>query len=88
MIFGAVLTVAPLTEAAAATPSLSAEPQIRVRIGPQRNRRWNRRARTVTTTRITRVGRARYRETIRTTYWPNGRTTSQVISRVRIGWNG
>ena len=35
MIFGAVLTVAPLTEAAAATPSLSAEPQIRVRIGPQ-----------------------------------------------------
>ena len=84
MIFGAVLTVAPLTEAAAATPSLSAEPQIRVRIGPQRNRRWNRRARTVTTTRITRVGRARYRETIRTTYFANGTTRTVVIRRQRL----
>ena len=84
MIFGAVLTVAPLTEAVAATPSLSAEPQIRVRIGPQRNRRWNRRARTVTTTRITRVGRARYRETIRTTYFANGTTRTVVIRRQRL----
>jgi hypothetical protein len=56
-----------------------------VRIGPRRNRRWNRRTRVVTTTRITRIGRYRYRETIRTTYFANGRTRTNVISRVRLG---
>jgi hypothetical protein len=53
---------------------------------PRRNRRWNnRRVRTVTRTRITRVGRYTYRETYRITYLPNGRTRTQIISRVRIG---
>ena len=59
----------------------AADPQIRVRIG--NNRRRYRRS--YTTTRITRIGRYRYRETIRVTYLPNGRTRTRVISRVRIG---
>jgi hypothetical protein len=46
------------------------------------NRRRGRR--TVTTTRIRRVGRYRYRETIRVTYLANGRTRTQVIRRVRL----
>ncbi|HEX8371028.1 MAG TPA: hypothetical protein VF604_20960 [Pyrinomonadaceae bacterium] len=55
-------------------------PQVRIQIG-----RNNRRARRdVTTTRVVRVGRQRFRETIRTTYLPNGRTRTQVISRVRV----
>ncbi len=61
------------------------EPQVRVQIGPQRNRRWrNRGARTYTTTRIVRIGRYRYRETIRVRHLPNGRVHTQVISRQRI----
>ena len=51
----------------------------------QRNQRWNnRRVRTVTQTRIVRQGYRTIRETIRITYFPNGRTTTQVISRTRI----
>jgi len=52
-----------------------------------RNDRRNnnhRRARTVTTTRIVREGRWRFRETVRTTYLSNGRTRTEVISRVRV----
>ena len=36
-------------------------------------------------TRTVGFGRNRYRETIRTTYYPNGRMTTQVISRPRVG---
>jgi hypothetical protein len=39
----------------------------------------------VTTTRIRYIGRYRYRETLRITYLPNGRTRTRVISRVRLG---
>jgi hypothetical protein len=84
LIFGSAVIALPAVEARGATsaPSVS-EPQVRVQIG--RNRRWNnRRVRTVTRTRITRIGFRTYRETIRTTYLPNGRTRTQVISRVRI----
>ena len=84
-VLGTLMAVAPLAEAK--TPDLgmsAASPQIRVRIGRQRRRR----VRVVTTTRITREGRARYRETIRTTYFPNGRVRTEVISLVRIGWRG
>ncbi len=49
-----------------------------------RTRRYNRRPRTVTRTRIVRVGYRRYRETIRVAYLPNGRIRTQVIRRVRI----
>lgn len=71
--------VVPSIEAKTAATAVAADPQINVQIG--RNRRIRR---VVTTTRITRVGRYRYRETIRTTYLPNGRTRTQVISRVRL----
>lgn len=49
------------------------------------DRRWrNNRTRTVTQTRIVRQGWRTFRETIRITYLPNGRTRTQVISRTRI----
>jgi len=85
-MLGASIVALPTVEAKAATASTpAAGPQIMVRTGPQRNRRWNnRRVRTVTTTRVTRVGFRTFRETIRTTYLPNGRTRTQVIRRVRI----
>lgn len=51
----------------------------------QRDTRWNnRRVRTVTQTRIVRQGFRTFRETLRITYLPNGRTRTQIISRVRI----
>lgn len=53
-------------------------------LGPPVQRYQRRGRRVVTRTRITRVGRYRYRETIRVTYFPNGRTRTQVISRVRL----
>jgi len=89
-ILGAMVFAAPSIEAKTATAA-AADPQVRVRVDQTRrgrriNNRWNnqRARRTVTTTRITRVGRYRYRETIRTTYLANGRTRTQVISRVRL----
>lgn len=84
-MFGIIGIIAPSVEAKTGPAEVTADPQIRVQIGNNRNRRYNRRARVVTSTRITRVGRYRYRETIRTTYMANGRTRTQVISRVRIG---
>lgn len=87
LLVGAGMFAMPLIEANAATAAVSA-PQIRVQIGNRRNRRWNNRVRrVVTTTRITGFGRNRYRETIRTTYLPNGRTRTRVIRRARIGRN-
>jgi hypothetical protein len=88
-LIGTSVLAIPSAEASAAVPaSVNAEPQVRIRVGEPQNRwRWrnrNRRVRVVTTTRITRVGRYRYRETIRTTYLPNGMTRTQVISRVRL----
>ena len=56
----------------------------RVQIG-DRGRRY-RSVRTVTTTRIVGFGRNRYRETVRVTYLPNGRTITRVIARQRVGW--
>jgi hypothetical protein len=47
-------------------------------------RRPGRGARTVTRTRIVRVGFRTYREVIQTRYFPNGRVTTRVISRTRI----
>ena len=88
LLVGTGLFALPAVEAKAATTNAVSDPQIRVVVGNQRNRRnnrWNnRQRRVVTQTRITRVGRYRYRETIRTTYLPNGRTRTQVINRVRL----
>jgi hypothetical protein len=49
-----------------------------------RRDRYNRRVRVVTRTRLVRVGRRVYRETIQIRYLPNGRTTTRVVSRVRV----
>lgn len=84
-MLGAMVFAVPSVEAkAAAAPSAAEAPQVRGRWNQPR--RWNnRRVRTVTRTRITRIGRNRYREVIRVTYLPNGRVRSQVISRTRVG---
>ena len=82
MLLTGIVFVPPV-EASAATNTV--EPQIRIRLGGGRRYRRNNRVRYTTTYRITGWGRNRYRETIRTTYWPNGRRTVQVIRRQRIG---
>lgn len=43
-----------------------------------------RRTRTVRQSRVVRFGRRLYRETFLVTYFPNGRTDTRLISRVRI----
>lgn len=48
------------------------------------NRRYNR-SRSVTQSRLVRVGRRVYRETYVVTYLPNGRTNTRLISRTRVG---
>ncbi|HYJ90780.1 MAG TPA: hypothetical protein VEV84_05705 [Pyrinomonadaceae bacterium] len=85
MIFGSGILAVPSIQAApTAGMSASADPQIRIQIG--RNRRYNRfrRMRTVVTTRIVHMGFRTYRETIRTTYFPNGTSRTEVINRERI----
>ena len=69
------------TEASLTSTPKAEQPRRRWR----NNRRWNnRRSRTVVRSRIVwRWGR-RYRETYRITYYPNGRTRTQIIRRVRI----
>ncbi len=76
----------PSAEARETATSLTNATAPQIYVQPRRNRRWNsnRRTRTVTTTRIRWVGPYRYRETIRTTYFANGRTRTNVISRVRL----
>jgi hypothetical protein len=84
LMLGTATVALPAVDANAATPNAVTNPQIiTVRQQPVRYRRG--RTRIVTSTRITRVGPYRYRETIRTTYFANGRTRTDVISRVRIG---
>lgn len=50
------------------------------------DRSWrnNRRVRVTTRTRIVRQGFRTFRETLRITHLPNGRTRTELISRVRI----
>ena len=87
LMLGTLIFVAPSTEAKT-TSSLSASGNQQIIIQPVRGRRgrwYNRRTRVVTTTRVRWVGPYRYRETIRTTYFANGRTRTVVVSRVRLG---
>ena len=84
-MFGAMLFAVPSIEAKTSATSASADTQINVRIGQPRRVRYRRGARKVVTRRITRVGRFRYRETIRRTYLPNGRVITRVIRRTRLG---
>ena len=83
LLAGSIVLV-PSVEAKATSTAVMPAQQIIIQ--PTRNRgRWNnRRTRTVTSTRITRVGAYRYRETIRTTYFANGRTRTVVVNRVRL----
>ena len=83
-MLGAGLIALPAVDANAATANSVGEPQIRVRIGNNRRGR-NRRTRTVTSTRTRWVNGVRFRETVRTTYFANGRTRTVVINRVRLG---
>ena len=46
--------------------------------------RYNRRVRVFNRTRVVRIGRRLYRETYQVRQLPNGRTTTRLISRVRI----
>ena len=81
-LLGAIAVIAPAAAEAKTTANAVSTPQVRLQV--RDNRRFNRRVRVVTTTRI--VGR--YRETIQTRYFPNGRTVTRVISRVMVnnGW--
>lgn len=87
LMLGTAVVVLPAVDVNAATANAVTEPQVRVQIGRNRNRRWNnnRRTRTVTSTRTTWANGVRYRETIRTTYFANGRTRTVVVNRVRLG---
>ena len=71
LLLGTMVFGVPTAQAETKSGELSANAatQIRLQIG-QNNRRRARRV--VTTTRVTRVGRQRFRETVRTTYLPNG----------------
>jgi hypothetical protein len=78
-------------EAKANAATSASTPQIRVRIGPQRNRGWRNRdwnrynrTRTVRQTRVVRYGRHLYRETYAVRYFGNGQTSTTLISRERI----
>ncbi len=84
LMLGAAVIALPAADANAATTNSVNEPQVNVRIGQPRRRWNNRRVRTVTRTRIVRVGFRTYRETYRIMYLPNGRTRTTVISRVRV----
>ena len=77
--------VAPAAEANAAAPAAAPAGVTAYAAAPQwPRRRYNRRARVVTQTRLVRRGRAVYRETYRTRYLPDGRTVTRLISRVRV----
>jgi hypothetical protein len=88
MILGSMTFAVISAEAKTATENLSSA--VELNAAPQwqrnrnRNRRMNNRVRVVNTTRIVRVGRRVFRETIQTRYMANGRTTTRVISRVRV----
>ena len=70
---------------AEAAPSAKSEPQLWQGRQTRRVQQINRRGvRVVTQTRIVRAGRQRFRETVQIRYQPNGRTTTRVISRVRV----
>ena len=88
LILGTLALGVPAVEAKTKATSAPAavDPQIRVQIGRNRNPyRYRRANRSYLTTRIVRIGRNRYRETVRVTYLWNGRTRTQLISRTRIG---
>lgn len=89
LILGTAIVFTPAVQANTTSSAAFVETEQSWR-GEQRrgrgyNRRYNnRRISTYTTTRIVRSWGRLYRETIRVTRYPNGRTRTQVIRRVRI----
>jgi hypothetical protein len=92
-LLGITLVLASFGTAAFAAESrsvpTSSETTIDVSAAPQwqrdrYDRRRYQRPRAVTRTRVVRVGRRLYRETYQVRYFPNGRTDTRLISRVRI----
>lgn len=82
LILGSMAFVVPTADARTTAISNAVDPQIRIQIG--RQRRNNSNVRTVIRTRIVRRWNGTFRETYRITYFRNGRTREQLISRVRI----
>ncbi len=80
MLLGMMAFTIPSVEAATET----SQPNLQ-RDQYQQTNRYNRRGvRIVTRTRIVRQGFRTYRETIQIKYFPNGRTQTGIISRIRI----
>ena len=84
----AFLFVAPDMYTGSTAVAGVANPQIRVEIG-QHNDRWRNRnrgyyGRTYTQTRYVRRGWRTYRETYQITYFPDGRTQTTLVDRVRV----
>ena len=88
-MLGTMVFVVPSVDAKSTVASVGTAQQIIVQTGRRNRRRWNNRrfapTRVVTSTRTTWVNGVRYRETIRTTYFANGRTRTVVVNRVRLG---
>jgi hypothetical protein len=86
---GSMMFALPAVEAAAASTTVTTAQDIIIQPARNRRGRWNNRRfaprRVVTSTRTTWVNGVRYRETIRTTYFANGRTRTVVVNRVRLG---
>jgi hypothetical protein len=83
LLAGSIAIGAFAAEAKTAVNS-APDPQIRVQIGGRQNNRRVRRTTVRTITRVIGRGRNRFRETVRITTFPNGRTTEQVIRRDRF----
>jgi hypothetical protein len=90
LLLGSVGFVATSAEAKPASPAASPTAYVAASAAPQWNgqwrnrRRWDRRARVTTQTRLVRVGRRVFRETYQVRYLPNGMTQTRLISRVRV----
>jgi hypothetical protein len=75
-------TIGTSTSAEATVAARAATPAVGIGLG--QIRRFNRRVRVVTQTRIVHRGRRTFRETYRVRYLPNGTTKSTLVSSVRI----
>ena len=82
-LLAGLFVIPPATTAATTTSNVTETQQIYVGVGQPR-RRYRGRYSVVRTRVVYRMGR-RYRETYRVTYWPNGRMSTQLISRVVLG---
>ena len=79
------LFIAPQVYTGATANASVGGPQVRVEIGQRRGwRNRNRFGRTLTQTRYVRRGFRTYRETYQITYFPDGRTQTTLIDRVRV----